>query len=80
MGISTLASYKGAQIFEALGLSDEVVERCFKGTPSRIKGVTFDVLAEDAIRLHDAAFPLRDNLPEDSADAVALPNPGDYHW
>jgi glutamate synthase (NADPH/NADH) len=56
MGISTLASYKGAQIFEALGVSTEVVDLCFKGTASRIGGVGFTQLAADAISLHDAAY------------------------
>ncbi|XP_068664584.1 glutamate synthase 1 [NADH], chloroplastic-like isoform X2 [Aristolochia californica] len=79
MGISTLASYKGAQIFEALGLSSEVVQRCFNGTPSRVEGATFEMLAQDALRLHELAFPDR-VLPAGSAEAVALPNPGDYHW
>lgn len=79
MGISTLASYKGAQIFEGLGLSSEVINRCFKGTPSRVEGATFEVLAKDSIQLHDIAFPSR-QLPEGSADANALANPGDYHW
>ena len=79
MGISTLASYKGAQIFEALGLSTEVVERSFKGTPSRIEGATFEMLAQDMLRMHDLAFPAR-LLPDGSADALALPNPGDYYW
>ncbi|CAA7402621.1 unnamed protein product [Spirodela intermedia] len=79
MGISTLASYKGAQIFEALGLSSEVIEKCFNGTPSRVEGATFEILARDALRLHELAFPSR-ALPPGSAEAVALPNPGDYHW
>ncbi|KAL9163153.1 hypothetical protein ABFS82_06G022500 [Erythranthe guttata] len=79
MGISTLASYKGAQIFEAVGLSSEVMERCFKGTPSRVEGATFEALAQDALQLHEVAFPTR-ALPPGSAEAVALPNPGDYHW
>lgn len=79
MGISTLASYKGAQIFEALGLSTEVVSRCFKGTRSRVEGATFEMLARDTLRLHEVAFPSR-QPPEGSADANALPNPGDYHW
>ncbi|XP_058100403.1 glutamate synthase 1 [NADH], chloroplastic isoform X1 [Magnolia sinica] len=79
MGISTLASYKGAQIFEALGLSSEVTQRCFNGTPSRVEGATFEMLARDALRLHELAFPTR-ALPLGSAEAVALPNPGDYHW
>lgn len=79
MGISTLASYKGAQIFEALGLSSEVVERCFRGTPSRVQGADFKALAQDSLRLHDLAFPSR-SLPEGGADASRLLNPGDYHW
>ncbi|CAL9198032.1 unnamed protein product [Musa hybrid cultivar] len=79
MGISTLASYKGAQIFEALGLSSEVIEKCFKGTPSRVEGATFEMLAGDALCLHELAFPTR-ALPLGSAEALALPNPGDYHW
>lgn len=79
MGISTLASYKGAQIFEALGLSSEVIQKCFKGTPSRVEGATFEMLARDALCLHELAFPTR-GLPSGSAEAVALPNPGDYHW
>ena len=46
MGISTLQSYKGAQIFEAVGLSDEIIEKSFPGTPSRVQGVTFDILSK----------------------------------
>ncbi|KAM7463695.1 hypothetical protein LguiA_031816 [Lonicera macranthoides] len=76
MGISTLASYKGAQIFEAVGLSSEVMERCFAGTPSRVEGATFEALARDSLQLHEMAFPSRGF----SAEAVSLPNPGDYHW
>ncbi|XP_002513554.2 glutamate synthase 1 [NADH], chloroplastic isoform X1 [Ricinus communis] len=79
MGISTLASYKGAQIFEALGLSSEVIEKCFAGTPSRVEGATFEMLASDALHLHGLAFPTR-VFPPGSAESVALPNPGDYHW
>ncbi|XP_041013908.1 glutamate synthase 1 [NADH], chloroplastic-like isoform X1 [Juglans microcarpa x Juglans regia] len=79
MGISTLASYKGAQIFEALGLSSEVIERCFAGTPSRVEGATFEMLACDTLHLHELAFPSR-GFPPKSAEAVALSNPGDYHW
>jgi glutamate synthase (NADPH/NADH) large chain len=75
MGISTLASYKGAQIFEALGLQDEVIERCFKGTSSRIQGCGFDILAEETLRRHALAFPI------DRADAWSmLPNIGEFHW
>lgn len=44
MGVSTLMSYKGSQLFEALGLADDVVAACFKGTASRIAGVSFEAL------------------------------------
>jgi glutamate synthase (NADPH/NADH) large chain len=50
MGVSTIASYTGAQIFEAVGLGDEVIEACFTGTASRLGGVGFGVLAEEAAR------------------------------
>ncbi|KAA5546039.1 glutamate synthase large subunit [Roseiconus nitratireducens] len=75
MGISTLQSYKGAQIFEALGLKDEVIKKCFVGTASRIQGVSFDVLAEETLRRHELGYPKRkaDTLP-------SLPNLGEYHW
>ncbi|KAH6688346.1 glutamate synthase [Plectosphaerella plurivora] len=75
MGISTLASYKGAQIFEALGLDDAVVERCFKGTASRIQGVTFEQIAEDAFRFHEKGFPSRYTV-----GIPGLPESGEYHW
>ncbi|MGC4091426.1 MAG: glutamate synthase large subunit [Polyangiaceae bacterium] len=57
MGISTLQSYHGAQIFEAIGLSPEVVDRYFTGTSSRISGVDLDVIAEECRRRHEKAFP-----------------------
>jgi len=50
MGVSTVASYAGAQIFEAIGLGEEVVGTCFTGTASRLSGVGFDVLAQEAAR------------------------------
>ncbi len=55
MGISTVASYRGAQLFEAVGLADEVVELCFKGTPSRVQGARFTDLEQDQkVLLRDA--------------------------
>jgi len=75
MGISTLQSYKGAQIFEAVGLHEEVIERCFAGTASRIQGVGFDILAREALARHRAAWSSRGR-----PSASMLPNPGDYHW
>lgn len=74
MGISTLQSYKGAQIFEAVGLADEIIDRCFEGTASRVQGVNFDVLLTEMTRRHEIGFPARGvTLP-------SLPNPGDFHW
>jgi glutamate synthase domain-containing protein 2/glutamate synthase domain-containing protein 1/glutamate synthase domain-containing protein 3 len=56
MGISTLQSYRGAQVFEAIGLNKSLVDRYFTGTASRIEGVGLDVLAEEAKRKHEHAF------------------------
>jgi glutamate synthase (NADPH) large chain len=75
MGISTLQSYKGAQIFEAVGLNDEVVDKCFVGTASRIKGVGFEVLAKEALRRHEIGFPTRSEQR-----LAVLPNFGEFHW
>ena len=55
MGVSTVASYTGAQIFEAFGLGEEVIGSCFTGTTSRLGGVGFDVLAEEVLRCAPAA-------------------------
>ncbi|GFR32444.1 glutamate synthase 1, chloroplastic [Trichonephila clavata] len=74
MGISTLQSYKGAQIFEALGLGDEVIEKCFKNTPSRIGGADFEILAMETLQRHQLAFSNR------NGDNHILRNPGFYHW
>ena len=75
MGISTLQSYKGAQIFEGLGLGDEVIDRCFVGTASRVAGVDFDVIETESRRRHSLGY------PDDEADRLlALPNPGEFHW
>ena len=75
MGISTLQSYKGAQIFEAIGLADDVIDRCFAGTASRVQGVGFDILVEELQRRHQLGYPGRDVVA-----LPVLPNPGDFHW
>ena len=75
MGISTLQSYKGGQVFEAVGLKDEVIDRCFGGTASRIQGVDFHVLAEEALRRHSLGYP-----EQPVARSPVLPNPGEFHW
>jgi len=56
MGISTIQSYRGAQIFEAVGLSEDVIERFFTGTPSRVSGASLNVLAKEALARHKKAF------------------------
>jgi glutamate synthase (NADPH/NADH) len=75
MGISTLQSYKGAQIFEALGIDDSVVNRCFAGTATRIRGLTFELIAQDAFAFHEKGFPTRPirQIP-------GLAESGEYHW
>ncbi len=75
MGISTLQSYKGAQVFEAVGLRDEVIDRCFCNTPSRVQGVGFEHLAQESLRRHRLGFP-----PPHSPRLASLPNPGEFHW
>ncbi len=74
MGISTLQSYKGAQVFEALGLDEEVMERCFTGTSSRIKGANFAALYEDMNTLHREAY------PSHTDQVQLLRNPGQFHY
>ena len=56
MGISTLQSYRGAQVFEAIGLNEELIEKYFTGTPSRIQGVGLKVLAREAQMKHEYAY------------------------
>lgn len=72
LGISTVASYRGAQAFEALGISSEVVNKCFKGTVSRIEGMTFDMLAKEALTKHTVAFD--DEMEDELIDL------GVYQW
>jgi glutamate synthase domain-containing protein 2/glutamate synthase domain-containing protein 1/glutamate synthase domain-containing protein 3 len=74
MGISTLQSYRGAQIFEAVGLDRALVERCFTGTPSRVSGVGYEVIARESALRQARAFP---------GDAFVYPelDPGGlYQW
>ena len=76
MGVSTVASYTGAQIFEAIGLGPEVVGECFTGTPSRLGGVGFEVLAAEAAARHARAFPPRGARPAHRR----LETGGSYQW
>jgi glutamate synthase (NADPH/NADH) large chain len=74
MGVSTVASYTGAQIFEALGLGQQVIDACFVGTTSRLGGVGFDVLAEEAGLRHLRAYPRAENAHR------RLEVGGEYQW
>lgn len=74
MGISTLQSYRCAQIFEVVGMGTELVDRCFRGTHSRIGGVTLDIIAGEALYRHQMAY------GRDKPDQYILRNPGIYHW
>ncbi|WP_338742517.1 glutamate synthase large subunit [Actinomadura luteofluorescens] len=76
MGVSTVASYTGAQIFEAIGLGEDVVARCFTGTTSRLGGVGFDVLAREVAERHARAYPPGGN---DLAHRT-LEVGGEYQW
>ncbi|WWC86714.1 uncharacterized protein L201_001592 [Kwoniella dendrophila CBS 6074] len=75
MGVSTLASYKGAQLFEILGLHEEVVAECFVGTASRVQGATFELLAMDAFEFHERAWPSRETIT-----VPGMPESGEYHY
>ena len=76
MGISTIASYTGAQVFEAIGLSQEVVDEYFVGTTSRLGGVSMDIIAEETIKRHHIAYPVGGEVP----GTKRLPIGGEYQW
>ncbi|MBV8463829.1 MAG: glutamate synthase subunit alpha, partial [Acidimicrobiales bacterium] len=76
MGISTVASYTGAQVFEAVGLGHEVVDEYFTGTTSRIGGVDLDVLAQEVARRHRMAYLDRPTELAHRERAVG----GEYQW
>lgn len=76
MGVSALQSYAGAQAFEAIGLNQEVIDRYFTGTPSRLGGIGIDVIAKENLMRHSSAY------PEDKAALAhqVLPTGGEYQW
>jgi glutamate synthase (ferredoxin) len=74
MGISTIQSYRGAQIFEAVGLNSEVVNKYFTWTPTRIEGVGLDIIAEEVLKRHRHAFPDR------QINGATLDAGGQYQW
>ncbi len=75
MGISTIASYTGAQIFEAIGLNQEVIDQYFCWTPSRIGGVGLDTIAEEVAQRHRRAYPEYGN-----PNSHTLEEGGKYQW
>ena len=74
MGVSTYMSYCGAQLFEAIGINSETVAKYFTGTPSRVEGIGIFEMAEEAIRMHKAAF------SDDPVLANMLDTGGEYAW
>jgi glutamate synthase (NADPH) large chain len=76
MGVSTVASYTGAQIFEAVGLSQSVVDRYFTGTTSKLGGVELDTIAEEVARRHATAYPRGGISPAHRELAIG----GEYQW
>ena len=73
MGISTIRSYRGAKIFESIGLSESLLRRYFGTEVSTVGGIGLETIARDAIRLHDAAFAQADKME-------FLPNQGQFHY
>ena len=76
MGVSTVASYTGAQIFEAIGLSRELVDEFFTGTVSRLGGISLDEIAQEVAARHATAYPLR----PDQRRHRQLELGGEYQW
>ncbi len=76
MGVSTVASYRGAQIFECIGLSQELIDRYFTGTVSKLGGVGLDVIAREIEMRHDMAYPVNGVLPAHRKLAIG----GEYQW
>lgn len=81
MGISTLFSYQGAKVFEAIGISQQVVDELFAGTPCPINGLGYPQIAAETLRRHAEAFP-REGAPQLWAEGYYKPNkraPGEFH-
>jgi glutamate synthase (ferredoxin) len=74
MGISAIQSYRGAQVFEALGVRQDVIDHYFTGTASRVGGIGLDVIAQEVLMRHHVAFPAR------QVNGHVLPSGGQYQW
>ncbi|MCH8065568.1 MAG: glutamate synthase large subunit [Chloroflexi bacterium] len=79
MGISCVSSYQGGQIFEALGISQDVIDLAFAGTPSRVGGIGLREIAEDALARHCSAFQPSDGLRLDDGGFYKFRRDGDHH-
>jgi len=79
MGISTIQSYHGAQIFEAVGLNNDVVNKYFSWTPSRIQGIGLDVIAGEALARHGRAFPREEVTELDAGGQYQWRDGGEFH-
>jgi glutamate synthase (NADPH/NADH) large chain len=79
MGISTVQSYRGAQIFEAVGISGDVIERYFTGTVSQLGGIGLDTIAEEAKMLHTVAYADSNNQTLDSGSNFQWRKTGEHH-
>jgi len=79
MGISTIGSYRGAQIFEALGIAKEVIHECFPGTVSRIGGLTYEPIAEEVLARHHEAYQASGTLHLDAGGFYKYRRDGEYH-
>src|SRR5690606_11194116 len=74
MGISAIQSYRGAQVFEAVGIRQDVIDHYFTWTPSRVGGIGLDVIAQEVLARHRAAYPDRE------VNGHVLPTGGQYQW
>jgi len=79
MGISTLRSYRGAQIFEAIGISTDVLHRYFEGTTSKVEGITLEDIANDAIRMHQEGFGVEEPKNPENTGVYAWRKDGELH-
>jgi glutamate synthase (NADPH/NADH) large chain len=80
MGISTIRSYRGAKIFESIGLSEDLLRRYFGTEVSTIGGVGLKEIARDAIRLHEQSLPLAPSKGKGNSATNILPNNGQFSW
>ena len=79
MGISTLRSYRGAQIFEAVGIASDVLNKYFRGTTSRIEGIGIEDIAKESIASHKKAFLANDDKDLENKGLYAYRKDGEYH-